>query len=791
MLARAEMRTRLVSLLGLAATVAVVVAVVLAAVVGARRTSTTLDRFRDSSASSDAELQTNGLGQLPAMRAAVRGSPQVERSTTRYLVNGYPAGADESTPDFAIISDPSGHYGIDIDRVRLLDGRLPARHASDEIVLTEQAARLLHRGVGSSVHVKTFDAADLEKLSSGGGAFPGFHGPQLDLVVVGIGRTPDGLQGDVVRNSIYALAGPSFLAAHDGVGAWPPAVVARLRGGAQDVPALRRHIVAALGPEVGAGITTATDEYLATTQRTIDGLATGLLVFAVVAGAAGLAVVGQMANRQVAAGSDTGSALRTFGLGRAGRAAALALPALLAAVVGIAVAVPAAVALSPLLPTGLARRAEIDPGPWVDPGALVVGALVALVLAAIGTVAAAWRGQRIEAQPVRRRWRPSSSARVLAGWGAPPATVTGVRYAFEAGDRPAVPVRAALLTVSIAVAGVLGAGVVAGSLDALVHDGGRWGWNWSTMPDAFDGPDPTPQLVKERAIDAVGTVETTSIRLGPLQMSGFAMEPLKGSPNFTLASGRLPTGPSEVALGQQTLHDLGVSIGETVPARAPDRTAKVEMEVVGTVVLPPTQYPSPGVGAVLTPAGLAAVAIEEPERSVVLRYRSGTDAASLERRLTTSYGLAFPVFAQPQAPGSVKNIVQGRGVAVALACFFAALGIAGLFHALVVSSRRRRRDFAVLRALGFRRAQVRRTVMTQAVTIAVVGLVVGIPLGIAVGRFVWARLVGGLGVIDDPSTPWGVLVAVAPLTVAVAVLVAWSPGRHAAAGRPSESLRAD
>ena len=53
--------------------------------------------------------------------------------------------------------------------------------------------------------------------------------------------------------------------------------------------------------------------------------------------------------------------------------------------------------------------------------------------------------------------------------------------------------------------------------------------------------------------------------------------------------------------------------------------------------------------------------------------------------------------------------------------------------ALVSSLRRRRRELAVLKTLGFSRRQVRATVAWQASTVAAVGLVVGIPLGLLVG----------------------------------------------------------
>jgi hypothetical protein len=63
----------------------------------------------------------------------------------------------------------------------------------------------------------------------------------------------------------------------------------------------------------------------------------------------------------------------------------------------------------------------------------------------------------------------------------------------------------------------------------------------------------------------------------------------------------------------------------------------------------------------------------------------------------------------------------------------------------LITSVRRRRDFAIMRALGFTSRQVRGTLCWQALTLAGIALVIGVPAGIACGRLrrqVFARLLG-------------------------------------------------
>ena len=93
----------------------------------------------------------------------------------------------------------------------------------------------------------------------------------------------------------------------------------------------------------------------------------------------------------------------------------------------------------------------------------------------------------------------------------------------------------------------------------------------------------------------------------------------------------------------------------------------------------------------------------------------------------------------------MSNLDGARGVTVAFGAFFAVLAVVGLVHVLAFSSRRRRVDFAVLRALGFQRGQVRRAVDVQALVITALGLTVGVPVGLVAGRVSWRLMVATSG----------------------------------------------
>ena len=83
-----------------------------------------------------------------------------------------------------------------------------------------------------------------------------------------------------------------------------------------------------------------------------------------------------------------------------------------------------------------------------------------------------------------------------------------------------------------------------------------------------------------------------------------------------------------------------------------------------------------------------------------------------------------------QRPNGVADYVRIDGTPTALAAVLAVLGLAVLGQFIVVSGRRRRRDFAILRTLGLTGRQVRVITAWQVSTVTGLALAVGIPLGV-------------------------------------------------------------
>src|SRR5262249_6387387 len=158
--------------------------------------------------------------------------------------------------------------------------------------------------------------------------------------------------------------------------------------------------------------------------------------------------------------------------------------------------------------------------------------------------------------------------------------------------------------------------------------------------------------------------------------------------------------------------------------------------IVGQALLSQLGDPAPlADGAVLTGAGAARIdeaGAQNSSWSTVVRMDPGVSAPVARARLDAISRRDSP----PQGtllPAEIDRVRQIDALPWVLAAFVAVVAMVAVGFALVTAVRRRRRDLAVLKTLGFARRQVRATVGWHATTVAVLALVVGIPLGLVVG----------------------------------------------------------
>jgi predicted lysophospholipase L1 biosynthesis ABC-type transport system permease subunit len=139
----------------------------------------------------------------------------------------------------------------------------------------------------------------------------------------------------------------------------------------------------------------------------------------------------------------------------------------------------------------------------------------------------------------------------------------------------------------------------------------------------------------------------------------------------------------------------------------------------------------------------------------------------------------------------VVSLASIAGLPVVLSGLLALMAAATLAHTLASSTRRRRRDLAILKSLGFGRWQLRQALAWQATTIAAIALLIGLPAGIARGRWAWRYLATQLGVLPEPAVPLTAILIAIPAALVAANLIAAARGQAAARIPPAAVLRTE
>jgi hypothetical protein len=788
--ARAELRRRWGATLALTLLVGVVAGAVLTMVAGARRSSTAYERFRQETLAGDLDLTTSNPD--PARFEELARLPEVVALAPTAFPFLIPQGSDLFPfLEFLVAVAPDGRFGVDLDRPRVVEGRMPDAGRADEMAVVEGFAAERDLEVGDRVVFESYAADQFEALF-GGGEPEEPAGPVVTLRVTGVLRVPDFLGANSSSFNPQAFLSPAFYQEHQGtIGTYEGTSRLRLRNGQDDAPAVVEAVrrIWRDDPELELQLER---EVSARIDDAFDVLVVALLLCAACAALAGTAAVGQALARHLAGSSPDQPTLAGLGLTRRQRLSALAVTAAPVVVGGALVAVAVAVAASPLMPVGVARRAEPDLGISVDLPVLGLGFVgVVVVVAGLALLGARPTSRAAAGDGAERsgRRRPSAVVRLVRATVRSPAAATGAGMALEPGrGRTAVPVRSALTGVVAGVVGLVAVVVFATSLGALVDASDRYGFPWHAMVSGFSGQGDAlvAGLAADPRVADVGTVTYSLVRLGDEDVPIHGFEAAKGEVAPTLLEGRLPAAPDEVVLGTATLSAHDGDVGGTVEVVGPD--GPVVLRVVGRAAFPVLDERSAvNRGAALTAEGLEPLAPPETfNRDVLVRWAAGVDPEAARGELAERTGTqVFP----PRLPNEVGNLERVEALPRALAVLLAALAALALTHTLVTTTRRRRGDLAVLRTLGFVRPQVAAAVAWQATLLAVVGLLVGIPLGVAAGRVAWGVVADGIGVIDRPTVPLVVLAIVGGAALLAANLVAAVPALMAGATRPGTVLR--
>jgi FtsX-like permease family len=800
---RSTFRDRRGGYLALVLLLGLVGGLALGAVAAARRTQAAFPAYVASTSPSDLTVLT-GLASPAAGRAgydpglirAIARLPHVRRVESYAGLNvailgrgGAPAGFPMPLP-----GSIDGEF-FRQDRVTIVQGRMPSPGRAGEAVIDAKGTPSRVR-VGQVVPVGFFTSAQVAR--------PGLSPPVFRLRVKVVGKAI--FSDEAVQDQTDTQ--------RDGGALFSPALTQRLArccaeftesaiqlaGGARQVPATEARIERLLPPgfPVEFYVTSLTE---AKAERAIEPESIALAVFGGIAGLAALLIAGQVAGRQLRLGAAELDTLRALGAGPAATVSD-GLPGVLGAVAaGSVLAAAVAVGLSPAAPLGSVRAVYPYPGLAFDWTVLGAGAgLLTGVLSGVAVVLAYRRApHRVAAR--RQRAQGSVVVRGASAAGLPPPAVEGIRLALDPGaGRNAVPVRSAILGAALAMIVMIATISFGASLNTLVSHPALYGWNWTY---ALDSGNSTASVARSRAAALLdhdpAVAAWTGIYYGTFTIDGLTVPVIGTSPSAPVGapvlSGHGLRAAGQIVLGPATLAQLHARVGGQVTVQS-GAVRRTRLRIAGTATLPSlgvggTVHTEMGTGAVLD-YRLIPGAVRGQPNEILVTLRRGADRAAARRALqrlvpAADGGEVVPV----QRPAEIVNYRSMGATPAFLGAGLAAGAVAALGLTLFASVRRRRRELALLKTIGFTRRQLAAAVAWQSTIAVALGAIAGVPLGIALGRFLWDLFARQISVVPEPAVPGLAVVLITAGALVLANIVAAVPGRMAARTPPALLLRAE
>jgi hypothetical protein len=800
-------RSRTASLVVITLLIALAGAVSMAAFAGARRSATAYERFREET--NEPEVILIGgegcplgppldLGEIGALPEVTAWQPGWMTFANVRDLQGEALLYESQVFEATLLA--IGAEGDETPRPLILDGRAPRN--ADEVVLGYADENARRPRVGDVISLEMVKVGHEDAILSG--EFDPGDVVQRRLSVVGIGVLPG--EADTQAGALWGTGALGEQLRDDVLGCDLGAF--QLRGGPANTSGFLARVKGE-APDVFF-LDTATGVVVAGRASSLQTIA--LRVFGALIALAALLMLGQTLVRRTLLGSTDAPILRALGMTHRQFVWSALAPAGLVAIIASAMGVAGAVALSPLLPLGEVGVYEPRPGIAIDGMVLVVGAIAIMVGVLVCVGVPAWRMARVStgvlgAAEYGSSVRPSRIATSLAGLGLPVSAIAGTRLALEPGHGPsATPVRSAVLGLTLAITSMVAAFGFASSMDRFTSTPALWGVDWDfATGHPFIGPqfqnEAIPIIAHDPSVSdvTVGNFQEQLRLVGPggeAQVAVWGTENLKGDPvDLTMLEGTWPRRDDEIALGAQTARALGVGIDGTV--RAELAGTHRELRVVGIPVFPDFGFgPGLGQGAGTSMDIVRAFYPDATLNLVAARFAPGADQRVAIDRMNAQLATVNPdILITPIDPESLGDSLnhtrRSRMLPLAMALLLAMIAFATLVHVLVTSVRRRRRDLAILRTIGFQRRQIATTIAWQATTIAAISSLVGVPLGFLVGRLGWSMFADQLGVVSAPAGAWSSAVVIVPTVLVIANLVAIGPAMFARRTQPAQVLRSE
>ncbi|MER5622284.1 ABC transporter permease [Streptosporangium sp. NPDC002544] len=548
-----------------------------------------------------------------------------------------------------------------------------------------------------------------------------------------------------------------------------------------------RAALTGLTPDPAASLLLDWQSYL-TVKQDVARTASAYLPFLTGFGILGLLVavliVGNVISGAVVAGQRHIGVLKSLGFTPnqvvAVYLAMVLLPGFVGCLVGTAVGGLAAQPLLQLVFQGIGSAIGVGVSIWVYVVTLL-GVPAVVVLAALIPASRAHRlsaAQTISAGSAPRPGRGQRMQHLLSGARLPRSISLGLGLPFARPGRSALTLAAVILGVTtVTLASGLFRTMIAygdaaqrvGHVHTVVHVG---------------RPDQTRPKLDDAGIEALlrslpGVKYVTADAWIDIHLAGrsdrIMAQFLRGDASTrgdTVVAGRYLSGPGEVVAPSAFLKRYGLRVGDRL-------TLTLGGVHTLTTIVGEAMHSANNLIMVSWPT-LTALAPDKKPTQYEVQLASGIDIEKFNAAVKAADPGLYPV-TQPQVDDTSVAVISATSIFTLLLSTVATLGV---FNTVVLNTRERRRDLAMLKSIGMTPRQVTVMMVTSMAALGALGGLLGIPIGVVAHRVIVTAMLDAVGltlpaVMLDVWRVAGLAVLVLA-GVAIAMLGAFLPARSAA-----------
>jgi putative ABC transport system permease protein len=268
--------------------------------------------------------------------------------------------------------------------------------------------------------------------------------------------------------------------------------------------------------------------------------------------------------------------------------------------------------------------------------------------------------------------------------------------------------------------------------------------------------------------------------------------------DYVVTQGRMPAAdpgegkPRELALDEGFATQLGIKLGDEVSIRSVNN--KYELQIVGFV--------KPQGGSAMRQMALALLPLERAQGmynrrgnkefidSIQIVTKPDADLKQVMAAITPQLAEGLTIHPPSGDSQLMKKMLVSTEQSLFVSMVFSiVLAVFIILNTFFMSVGERRRQMAIMRAIGTTGSQLMKTLLAEALVLGTIGTVIGIPLGLGVAWGLNRSMARGFDVImPDPQITWLPIFLAIVVGLGVSLVGAFVPAWRASQVSPLEGM---